>query len=114
MSTRLLFDHNLSIRLVTRLEDVFQDTNHVFLAGLSQALDTEIWQFARENHYAIVTKDSDFSDLGVLLGTPPKVIWLRIGNASVYECEQYLREYASVIVDFLSIPETRLLTITRH
>jgi predicted nuclease of predicted toxin-antitoxin system len=111
MTARLLFDHNLPMRLIMRLGDIFQDANHVYLAGLDQAPDSEIRQFARDHDYAIVTKDSDFSDLSILLGAPPKVIWLRIGNASVKECEIVLRNHYLPIAVFLDAPDVSLMSI---
>jgi len=30
--------------------------------GLLQAKDVEIWRFAKENDYTILTQDSDFND----------------------------------------------------
>lgn len=114
MTTKLLFDHNLPMRLVSRLEDIFVGASHVYLAGLSTASDLEIWRFASKNNYAITTKDSDFNDLSILLGTPPKVIWLRIGNATVKECEMILRKHHITIANFLAMPDTRLLSIERN
>lgn len=114
MKTKLLFDHNLPMQLITRLKNIFPDANHVYLAGLSESTDLEIWQFARENDYAIVTKDSDFNDLSILFGAPPKVIWLRIGNASVADCEQHLQKSHQAIIDFLDAPNTQLLSIARE
>jgi len=77
---RLLFDHNLSPRLVRGLADRYSDTTHVFLVGLDRASDMAVWTYAQTNDYMIVTKDSDFSDVSVLRGFPPKVIWLRLGS----------------------------------
>jgi len=37
---------------------------------------------AKVNDYIIVTRDSDFHELGTLYGAPPKVIWLKTGNQS--------------------------------
>ena len=47
--------------------------------GLGTALDIEIWQYAYDHNYMIVTKDVDFSELGLIKGFPPKVIWIRRG-----------------------------------
>lgn len=113
MTDNLLFDHNLPTRLVTRLADIFQSSNHVYLVNLNQATDQEVWEFARENNYTIVTKDSDFNDLSILMGAPPKVVWLRIGNASAQECESVLRKHHRAIVDFLDSPYERLLVLGR-
>jgi predicted nuclease of predicted toxin-antitoxin system len=45
-------------------------------------LDEEIWRYARDQDYCIVTKDADFYDLSLVRGAPPKVIWLKIGNVT--------------------------------
>ena len=36
---KLLFDHNLSPRLVARVSDLYPNSNHVYLIGLDQASD---------------------------------------------------------------------------
>ncbi len=41
----------------------------------------------------IVTKDADFSDLCILLGFPPKIIWIRRGNCSSKDIEAILRDH---------------------
>jgi predicted nuclease of predicted toxin-antitoxin system len=57
---KLLFDENLSPRLVGLLADLFADSLHVAQAGLERADDDAIWQFARDRGFAIVTKGSEF------------------------------------------------------
>ena len=89
---KLLFDHNLSLRLVTALTDFYPESTHVFVVGLHQAYDTEIREYARLNQFIIVTRDADFSDLCLLMGFPPKVIWIRLGNCSTDNIERLLRE----------------------
>ena len=41
---KLLFDQNLSPKLVTRLADLFPGSLHVQSAGLDQADDEKIWE----------------------------------------------------------------------
>jgi predicted nuclease of predicted toxin-antitoxin system len=77
---KLLLDENLSRRMVPLLEMHYPGTTQVVLAGLEQAADMDIWRYAREYGYVIVIQDSDFHELGVLLGNPPKIIWLQVGN----------------------------------
>ena len=60
---KLLFDHNLSPRLVNRLADIYPDSNHLFNLNLDTAEDSFVWKYARDNDLTIVTKDSDFSEL---------------------------------------------------
>ena len=55
---RLLFDHNLSPRLVARLADLYPNASHVFFVGLDRASDPEVWDSAHANECIIVTKDS--------------------------------------------------------
>ena len=68
---KLLFDQNLSRKLVDQLQHEFPDSIHVTAVGLDAATDRELWQFAREHGFAIVSKDSDFRQLAFLYG-PPK------------------------------------------
>ena len=75
---KLLLDQNLSRRLVALLESHYPGSTQVALVGLESATDLEIWQFAKTNDFVIVTKDSDFEELGVIEGTPPKVIWIKL------------------------------------
>jgi predicted nuclease of predicted toxin-antitoxin system len=79
---KLLFDENLSSRLVGALADQFPNSSHVNSIGLAGATDLEIWTYAREHDFSVVSKDDDFRSLSLVNGAPPKVIWLRIGNAS--------------------------------
>ncbi len=53
--------------------------------------------YAAREGFVIVTKDSNFSDLCILLGFPPKVIWIRRGNCSSRDIEAILRDHKSDI-----------------
>jgi predicted nuclease of predicted toxin-antitoxin system len=88
---KLLFDENLSHRLAEALSDVYSGSEHLRNCGLRGASDERIWQYARENGFVIVLKDSDFSERSSLRGSPPKVIWLRIGNCTTVRAEFVLR-----------------------
>jgi len=94
---KLLLDHNLSPRLVNRLSDLYPDSSHVYLVGLDRFSDQEVWEYARREGYMIVTKDADFSDLCMLLGFPPKVIWIRRENCKTSDIEILFRHHYSDI-----------------
>ena len=94
---RLLFDHHLSFRLVNRLSDIFPDGSHVMLHRLDQVDDIVVWEFARTNGFTLVTKDSDFSDLSILRGSPPQVVWIRIGNCTTGQIEALLRRHQQAV-----------------
>jgi len=88
---KLLFDQNLSPKLVGRLADVFPGSSHVQTEGLDCADDRQVWKHSRLNGFAIVTKDEDYNNLSVLLGSPPKVIWLQLGNCTTAQVEAVFR-----------------------
>ena len=97
---KLLFDHNLSPRLVNRLADLYPNSNHLFYLNLDTAEDFIVRQYARDNNFVIVTKDSDFSELSLLRGFPPKIIWIRIGNCTTNNLESLIRSHSQEIDNF--------------
>jgi len=78
---KLLFDENLSRRLVKDLADLYPGSEHVVRLGWERSDDGAIWALAKPKGYTIVTQDSDFAERSILEGAPPKVIWIRIGNS---------------------------------
>lgn len=109
---KLLFDENLSPKLVTRLAAEFPDSAHVSRVGLDQADDAVVWKFAGDNGLMIVTKDADFSEISLRLGAPPKVIWLRRGNCTVDDTVAMLRDHVDGIQAFLDDVRSTVLVIT--
>lgn len=97
---RLLFDQNLSPRLTRLLADIYVDSVHVREVGLRDADDLSIWNYAKRHGYAIVSKDSDSQQRSLLHGSPPKFIWLRVGNCTTRRIEGLLRSYSAAIHTF--------------
>jgi len=91
--------------------DLFPDSAHVQDVGLDTADDTELWDYARDNDYLIVSKDADFSDRSAIHGYPPKVIWLKRGNCSTNTVEGILRNHYSDIEAFASDPNRGILVL---
>ena len=111
---KLLFDENLSSRLVLLLEDLFPASQHVRDCGLHAASDADVWEYAGKNQLVIVTKDSDFQERSVLLGAPPKVVWLRTRNCSTTEVASLLRSAAHLIARFNGIEQETCLILDRR
>jgi predicted nuclease of predicted toxin-antitoxin system len=107
----LLLDQNLSRHLVARLAGAYPGATHVALVGLDRASDTEVLVYARAQSLAVVSKDADFVDLVSLMDTPPKIIWLRVGNCSTDDVEETLRSERAAIVAFLADRESRVLEL---
>ncbi len=99
---KLLFDQNISYRLIKRIIDLFPDSKQVRELGLENSTDAEIFDFAKRNDFAIVTFDSDFCDLNIIRGFPPKIICIRIGNTSTKNLENLLRKKDDLIKLFLT------------
>ncbi len=83
------------------LAEAYPGSVHVDTIGLVETPDEEIWDYAHEHGLAIVTKDQDFVRLSVVLGAPPKVIWVRLGNCSTDDVVRMLVEWRDLIEEFV-------------
>ena len=97
---KLLFDENLSPRLVVLLEDLFPNSTHVRDVGLKAADDSQVWDHAKNNGLMLVSKDSDLHQRSFLFGHPPKVVWVRLGNCSTKDVGKLLRKNLVAIKEF--------------
>ena len=111
MCIKLLFDQNLSYRLVVRLQNAFPGSVHIASIGLDTSSDFNVWQYAKENDFTIVTKDSDFNELSTLYDFPPHIIWLRLGNSRVSVAEQALLKYKDRICEIIDENNTGIIEI---
>lgn len=96
---KLLFDSNLLPDLVAAVADLFPGSMHVWSAGLGPD-DEAVWTYARDNGFAVVSKDSDFYHMSLMRGAPPKVAWLRVGNDGTKAIEATLRARAAALHAF--------------
>jgi len=99
----LLFDQNISPKIVKHTESVFPGSVHVRSVGLEDASDSVIFNYARDEKLHIVTFDADFADISIISGHPPKIIWLRTGNITTLVIHHLLvfnqKEIGSFIAD---------------
>lgn len=98
---KLLLDENLSRRIVPLLQQNYPDSTQVVLVSLERANDIAIWEFARNNDYVLVTKDSDFHELSLLYGAPPKIIWIKSGNSDKEFVAEILNKNVDEIINSL-------------
>jgi predicted nuclease of predicted toxin-antitoxin system len=108
---KLLFDENLAVRLADDLADLHPGSTHVLSVGLRGAGDRAIWSRAGAEGFALVTKDEDFHRLSVLLGSPPKVIWIRLGNCATADVARLLRFRADEVRAFVGHAEAAFLAL---
>src|SRR5262245_34831953 len=109
---KLLFDENLSPQLVRLLADLFPDSQHVRDVGLQAADDSVIWKYAQENSLIICSKDSDMHQRSFLLGYPPKVVWVRLGNCSTSDVATLLGKHFTAIEAFALDSYASFLTLS--
>lgn len=108
---KLLFDNNISYKVLKNIEDIFPNSSHVMHQKLDFATDLRVWQFAKQHHFTIITKDSDFNELAIYKGIPPKIIWLKTGNCKVAYIELLLKENQEIIKSFIENPTDCILEI---
>ena len=108
---KLLVDQNLSDRLSSRLQDQFPGSLHIRDVLTRRAGDPSIWSYARGNGFVIVTKDTDYRRLSNERGHPPKVIWVRSGDASTAVVEALLRDHYGEIVAFEQDPDRGIIEL---
>ncbi len=102
---KLLFDQNISFRILPFIKVYFPDSVQVHQLHLTNFSDKQIWDFAKSNSYTIVTFDSDFNDFATLFGHSPKIIWLRLGNTTTKALSEFLLERHEIISDSIHNPK---------
>lgn len=110
---KLLFDENVSYRLVAALAKTYPGSAHVRDIGLLAAGDSAVWDHAREFDFVIVSKDNDFRQRSFVHGAPPKVIWLEVGNTGTDAIADVLRDNEAQIAAFERDEEASLLVLNR-
>ena len=108
---RLLLDQNLSRHLLGHLRDAFPESLHVADVDLDAASDRELWEYAKDRDLILVSKDSDFRQLAFLHGPPPKVVWLRVGNASTSDIATVILNHVEAIEAFVTHEDEALLVL---
>src|SRR5438132_3667954 len=109
---KLLIDHNLSFRLIAGLSNLFPGSAHVRDLGLATASDDAVWDHARQHGFAIVSKDSDFYHRSMLLGHPPKVVWIRLGNCTTAQVLTLLKSRHGDLLAFDADPQASFLALS--
>lgn len=109
---KLLFDENVSPKLVRELAREYPGSAHVRDVGLRAAEDRRIWDFARTQGFTIASKDTDFRERSYVEGFPPKIIWLDVGNAGTSAIATLLRDERQRVARFEKQNETSLLIVS--
>lgn len=109
---KLLLDANISWRIIKLVENYFSDCFHCKDIRINQpARDIEIWDFAKQNNFTILTHEDDFEKLLLLKGAPPKIIILKTFNKNTKEIAELLISKKEIIESFISNNELMILEI---
>ncbi len=106
---KLLFDENLSPKLPRLIAAAFSGSQHIRELGLKGRTDEEIWDYAKANGFAIVSKDQDFYQRTLLYGSPPKFVWLCLGNCTRAELLALIQRHEQDMLEFETSPESVLI-----
>jgi len=107
---KLLFDENISHRIIPLLKADFSELEHVrFVEGIRR--DIEIWEYAQNEGFTIVTFDEDFFEWQLVKGFPPKIIWLRCGNTPTHLLAEKLKAEKSYMQQLISDQNLGVLEI---
>ena len=110
---KLLFDQNISPKILKVLPVSFEGCQHIRFVQLEDAADLAIFKYAERNDYAVVTFDSDFIDLNALYGTPPKIIYLNTGNLTTKSVAQLFKDNALKILHYLESNTDEILELIK-
>lgn len=106
---KLLFDENLSHKVPSLIATSFPDSRHLRELGLKGRTDDEVWEYAKANGFAIISKDKDFYQRALLYGSPPKFVWLCLGNCSRHDLLNLIQRHEKDILAFETSVESVLV-----
>jgi predicted nuclease of predicted toxin-antitoxin system len=109
---KLLFDQNLSPRLVAQLADLYPGSQHVQFVGLESADDASVWQHALDGQFVLVSKDADFESFSSVSGPPPHIVWVQLGNCTTADVESLLRNSVDELTEFVANDVQAILELT--
>jgi predicted nuclease of predicted toxin-antitoxin system len=107
----LLFDMNISNRIIRLIEPYFPASIHVRQLPVPLSKDIDIWNYAVAHQFTIVTFDEDFFAWQLLKNNPPRVVWLRCGNMSTRDLADKLIRCKDEINQFIEGGDEILLEI---
>ena len=77
------------------------------------AMDLEIWEYAKLHQFIIVTQDSDFNDLYLLKGFPTKILWFQTSNLRTGDLALILKNRQNDVLDFVNNVEFGCLELSQ-
>ncbi len=108
---KLLFDQNISHRLIPKIKDILPESIQIRQLGLENFSDKQIWEYAKRHDFTIVSFDVDFYNFSLVWGHPPKIIWIRTTNQTTNNLDIILRKHFASFKEFQEDTELACLEI---
>jgi len=106
---KLLLDHNLSWRLLAKLDPAYAGSEALLKIGLDHVDDEVVWHYAKANNHVIVTQDEDFRVRSLRLGHPPRVVMIQTGNTATANILSLLNGHVELLRRFVEDDQYSLL-----
>ena len=107
-------DANLPPKTAEWLQEDFNvEAKHVFFLDFLSAEDNEIFERAKRSkeNIIIITKDEDFIELVIARKSPPKIIWITVGNLSNKQLKKLLADNFKAAVVTLYNPNEHFVEL---
>jgi predicted nuclease of predicted toxin-antitoxin system len=89
----------------------FPGSKHARDFGLTRTPHPAVWSFAASQGFLIVSKDVNFQQRALLMGHPPKVIWVRLGNCRTTAVAALLRQHHAALLEFEADPSASFIAL---
>lgn len=99
---KLLFDQNISQRIIDSISDIFPNAVHITELGLSNSSDFEVWDYSLKNDFVLVTCDTECVNRNVLSENSPRIICVQADVVTTNKVEWSLRVNQETIVEFIN------------
>ena len=75
---------------------------HLFDLDMNAAADPDIWKYAGENGYAVISKDEDFIRWQRDVRNSPRFVWVRTGNCKNKELIDAILGNLPAVIELLN------------
>jgi predicted nuclease of predicted toxin-antitoxin system len=106
-SLRFIVDEMLPQHLTYCIRNIGYEATHAEFEGLKSSSDSKIWRWAAEHDAIVISKDADFQNR-LVIGSPPRLIWIRWGNTRKQVLTQRISEVWPGIIDAFEVGDWKV------
>ena len=98
---KFLVDHQLPPALARYLTQRGHESAHLLDLGMEGSDDIQIWNYAANHGYCVVSKDEDFLHLSIAHPNGPGLVWIRLGNCRTIPLIAAMDQHLNALVQAL-------------